>query len=196
MGSNPIFPTMNTTLEKQKLIIELRLKGNTYKQIQDQVGVCKNTIIKILRKNNMLNEPPKKLTNELLQEIQNRYNECHNIKLVAKEFRVSYQRLKDKIVIKEAKHTPRKELEKSYYKRIKEALIQYKGGKCQICGYNKCNSALEFHHIEPQQKDFSISGGTKSFENLKPEVDKCILVCANCHREIHAGLINIKKYKL
>lgn len=196
MGSSPIFPTMNTTLEKQNLIIELRLKGNTYKQIQDQVGVCKNTIIKILRKNNMLNEPPKKLTNELLQEIQNRYNECHNIKIVAKEFGISYQRLKGKIIMKEAKHTPKKELEKSYYKRIKEALIEYKGGKCQICGYNKCNSALEFHHIEPHQKDFTISGGTKSFENLKPEVDKCILVCANCHREIHAGLINIREYKL
>ena len=71
----------------------------------------------------MLNEPNKKLTNELLQEIQNRYNECHNIKIVAKEFRVSYWRLKGKIIIKEAKHTPRKELEKSYYNRVKEALI-------------------------------------------------------------------------
>ena len=91
--------------------------------------------------------------------------------------------------MREIKHTHRKELEKSYYKRIKENLIHYNGGKCQICGYDRCTSALEFHHIDPSQKDFTISGGTKSFENLKPEVDKCILVCSNCHRESHAGII-------
>lgn len=185
---------MNTPIEKQKLVVKLRLQGDTYKQIQDKVGVCKNTIIKILRDNNMLKDPPKELTKELLEQIQLRYNECNNIKLVAKEFGISYSRLKGKIKIKELKHTPKKDLEKSYYKRIKEELIQYKGGKCQICGYNKCTSALEFHHLDPTQKDFTISGGTKSFNTLKPEVDKCILVCANCHREIHAGLINLNNY--
>ena len=182
---------MQTPKEKQELVIKLRLEGATYKQIQDEVGVCKNTIIKILKEQNMLKEPPKELTDDLLQQIQNRYDECHNIKIVAKEFKVSYSRLKGKIKMKEAKNTPKKELEKSYYKRTKEKLIEYKGGKCQVCGYNKCASALEFHHLDPSQKDFTISGGTKSFESLKPEVDKCILVCANCHREIHAGLIKI-----
>ena len=72
-------------------------------------------------------------------------------------------------------------------------MIDYKGGKCQICGYNKCANALEFHHLDPTLKDFTISGGTRSFNSLKSEVDKCILVCSNCHREIHAGLINISK---
>lgn len=95
----------------------------------------------------MLKEPPKELTDDLLQQIQNRYDECHNIKIVAKEFKVSYSRLKGKIKMKEAKNTPKKELEKSYYKRTKEKLIEYKGGKCQVCGYNKCASALEFHHL-------------------------------------------------
>ena len=47
---------------------------------------------------------------------------------------------------------------------------------------------MDFHHINPQEKDFQISGGTKSFESLKSELDKCILVCRNCHSEIHAGL--------
>lgn len=51
--------------------------------------------------------------------------------------------------MKEAKNTPKKELKKSYYKRTKEKLIEYKGGKCQVCGYNKCASALEFHHLDP-----------------------------------------------
>lgn len=74
----------------------------------------------------------------------------------------------------------------NYRKKIKERLVDYKGGKCEICGYNKCISALEFHHIEPTKKDFTISNSSVlSFDKCKQEVDKCILVCANCHREIH-----------
>ena len=75
-------------------------------------------------------------------------------------------------------------------KRFKKELIEYKGGKCEICGYDKCQSALEFHHLDEKQKKFSISetAFSKSMEELKKEADKCILVCANCHREIHAKL--------
>lgn len=186
---------MNTSKEKQELVIKLRLEGATYKQIQDKVGVCKNTIIKILKEQNILKNPPKELTDELLQQIQNRYNQCHNIKVVAKEFKISYSRLKGKIRMKKIKNTPKKEIKKSYYRKVKEKLIEYKGGRCQICGYNKCTSALEFHHLDPSQKDFTISGNSRSFETLKPEVNKCILVCANCHREIHAGLVDSKLLK-
>lgn len=78
--------------------------------------------------------------------------------------------------------------------KIKQILVDYKGGKCEVCGYNKCIKALEFHHLDPSQKDFGIGqkGYTRSIEKNKQEVDKCILVCANCHREIHEGLITIK----
>lgn len=75
-----------------------------------------------------------------------------------------------------------------FRQRVKQELIQYKGGKCSKCGYNKCSDALEFHHIDPSQKDFSISGKSLSFEVMKEEADKCILVCSNCHKEIHAEL--------
>ena len=74
-------------------------------------------------------------------------------------------------------------------KRVKQKLIEYKGGKCDFCGYDKCNRSLQFHHLDPNEKDFSISGKSLSFEKLKSEVDKCVLVCANCHCEIHDGLI-------
>lgn len=76
-------------------------------------------------------------------------------------------------------------------KKIKDMSILYKGGKCNICGYSKCISALEFHHIDPEEKDFGIGhkGYTRSWEKVKEELDKCIMVCANCHREIHSGLI-------
>lgn len=72
---------------------------------------------------------------------------------------------------------------------IKEMLIQYKGGKCERCGYNKCNRALEFHHLDPNEKDFGVSQNiTRNIEDLKAEVDKCILLCSNCHAEIHQEL--------
>ncbi len=82
---------------------------------------------------------------------------------------------------------------KDRQKDFKQKCIEYKGGSCRCCGYNKCNSALEFHHIDPNEKEFEIKKSTsRSFnESIKIELDKCILVCANCHREIHAGLIKV-----
>jgi hypothetical protein len=72
-------------------------------------------------------------------------------------------------------------------------LIDYKGGRCQSCGYNKpIPGAYDFHHRDPGQKDFGISGKTKSFEALKAEVDKCDLLCRRCHAEVHHEL-NEKK---
>ena len=75
--------------------------------------------------------------------------------------------------------------------KVKDMAIEYKGGSCQICGYDKCNRALEFHHLDPLEKDFGISskGYTRSWNAIKEELDKCIMVCANCHREIHDGIV-------
>lgn len=72
---------------------------------------------------------------------------------------------------------------------FKHYLIEYKGGKCEICGYDKCEGSLEFHHKNPQEKDIEISKWNFNFnmgiEIFKKEVDKCQLLCANCHREQH-----------
>lgn len=62
------------------------------------------------------------------------------------------------------------------------------GGKCIRCGYNKCLSALEFHHKDPTKKDFGISDDNMRLKEAVEEVKKCILICSNCHREFHAGL--------
>jgi len=71
--------------------------------------------------------------------------------------------------------------------------VEYKGGKCCICGYDKCIGALEFHHVNRDNKEFNISqdGNSMSWDKVKNELDKCICVCANCHREIHSGIIYI-----
>lgn len=73
-------------------------------------------------------------------------------------------------------------------KKLKRMAVEYKGGSCERCGYDKCIDALDFHHLNPQIKEFSVSskGHCRSWKALKNELDKCELVCANCHREIHS----------
>ena len=78
-------------------------------------------------------------------------------------------------------------------RKTKLKCIEYKGGKCSNCGYNKCPAAMIFHHLDPSQKDFGISssGVCRSFEKCKPELDKCILLCCNCHAEVHFEISEI-----
>jgi hypothetical protein len=66
--------------------------------------------------------------------------------------------------------------------------VVYKGGSCQICGYSKCLSAMDFHHVEPGLKEFEISTSKRSFEQNKAELDKCVLLCCRCHREVEDGI--------
>jgi len=72
---------------------------------------------------------------------------------------------------------------------IKVKSVAYLGGKCSVCGYDKCVEALEFHHLDPTVKEKHSNGRgidrRRSFEKQKPELDKCVLLCANCHREVH-----------
>lgn len=69
----------------------------------------------------------------------------------------------------------------------KKRAVEYLGGKCVDCGYDRYIEALEFDHIDPSKKDFTISGNhCVSWERIKEELDKCELRCANCHRERHA----------
>lgn len=79
-------------------------------------------------------------------------------------------------------------------KKLKKDLVEYKGGKCEKCGYNKCVAAMDFHHKDPKEKDFGLSsnGNTQSWEKLTREADKCLLLCSNCHRELHEELNGYK----
>lgn len=67
-----------------------------------------------------------------------------------------------------------------------------RGGKCERCGYNRCIKALEFHHLDPTQKDFTISNDHFKLKDAIEESKKCILICANCHRELHDNLWSIE----
>ena len=73
--------------------------------------------------------------------------------------------------------------------RIKLRALAYKGGRCQMCGYDRCSDALDFHHRDPRVKEFQIQDGHyRKWTRLQPELDKCDLLCCRCHREVHAGL--------
>jgi transposase len=73
---------------------------------------------------------------------------------------------------------------------IKRKLVEEAGGKCLICGYSRCQQVLEFHHLDPSVKKFQLShnGVTRSLARSRAEARKCILLCANCHREVEAGI--------
>ena len=77
---------------------------------------------------------------------------------------------------------------KRTYQSAKDTIALYMesrgGAKCQKCGYDRCTAALEFHHRDPAQKDPTWSRGW-SMERLKKELDKCDILCSNCHREAH-----------
>ena len=78
-------------------------------------------------------------------------------------------------------------------KKLREMARASKGSKCIICGYNKCQRALSFHHIDPAKKEFDLSsrGVTRSWKKVEAEIKKCVLVCANCHMEIHEGITQL-----
>jgi 5-methylcytosine-specific restriction endonuclease McrA len=75
-------------------------------------------------------------------------------------------------------------------RKFKEQCVAYKRGKCERCGYDKYIGSLEFHHKDPTEKDFSVAHArlTSFSERVKRELDKCELLCSNCHREVHALL--------
>lgn len=76
----------------------------------------------------------------------------------------------------------------------KRKLIEYLGGKCSECGYDKCDRALQFHHLDPSTKEFNLSdkGRSTSWEKSLKEADKCVLLCANCHMEVEDGIITLR----
>lgn len=80
-------------------------------------------------------------------------------------------------------------------KAIKLKALNYKGNKCIFCNYNKYEGALESHHKVSLTKEFGIGqkGYSRSWEKVKAELDKCILVCSNCHKEVHAGIRSMPK---
>lgn len=78
-------------------------------------------------------------------------------------------------------------------KKFQDKILKIVGGKdkikCSSCGYDKCFSAIEFHHVDPSTKDHLVSGMKNYSEaKLRAEIEKCVMLCCMCHREHHAGV--------
>ncbi len=102
------------------------------------------------------------------------HNTSININLSKEERRKLWKRYDYKYI-----HQKRKEQ--------KRKLVEYKGGKCEMCGYDKpIMNAYVFHHKDPNEKEYQISTAMRKWEIAKREVDKCMLLCVRCHAELHA----------
>jgi transposase-like protein len=77
--------------------------------------------------------------------------------------------------------------------KVKDILVREAGGCCALCGYDRCIGALEFHHIDPRDKRFGLShlGVARSLDRAREEASKCVLLCANCHAEVEAGVARL-----
>lgn len=142
------------------------------------------------------------LSSEIIDKLQKEHNEGLSIRGIARKYEYSLYTIRKYIEVKKKKPKSKEDIHKSKSDKVvlcrqnnKKKLVEYKGGKCIICGYDKSIRSLQFHHINPLEKDFGISSQLSySLKRLKKEADKCILVCSNCHCEIHDGLINIDEY--
>ena len=184
---------MDTILKNK--IIKLRRENKTYDEIKNLLGCSKATISYHCKKYD-LGDSRLKVDDHLKNEI-NEYYKAHTIDEVVNQFNISRSTVIKYVENKRIELTD-DELRlknyvrvKTYRQKIKERAVEYKGSKCVKCGYDKCIRALEFHHIDPNQKDFHLSAyKVLSWDKIKIELDKCILVCSNCHKEIHFEIDN------
>jgi transposase len=174
-------------METKDKVIKLRKEGKSYDEIKKELNISKSTISYHCKRYGLNSE-----RRFDIEELKN-YCKTHTIKEASEKFNVSISTVKK---YKDRSYSESKSNSQSvieWRRRVKIRLVEYKGGECELCGYNKCISSLEFHHRNPKEKDFSVSGKTHSFEKLKNEVDKCILVCRNCHGEIHYNIEEEKR---
>lgn len=143
--------------------------------------------------------------------------QCRCKKCVSLKQKEYYQKNKEVIRPKKKQYAKehkeeRREYEKSWRKRPesikrrtkysvrrlrknKQKAVDYKGGKCARCGYDRCMAAMEFHHIDPSKKEGELSKLKHGpWIKFKKELDKCILLCSNCHRELHSSLYVSEDY--
>lgn len=179
-------------------ILKLREDGLSYNEIKNILGCSKATVsyhCKIWSLND-IGLSKDKITQENIENIKE-YYKTHTKKETSIYFNIGLTTVvryvdKKRLILTSDQKKKRNYINvKSYIKKIKLKAIEYKGGKCEICGYDKCVRSLDFHHINPKEKEFGIGSGVcKSWKKIKIELDKCMLVCKNCHGEIHHNIDN------
>lgn len=158
-------------------------KSYTYKQLAEHFEVSKSTVRHWMKKFG-------------LKTLNNQYNNAGNREFLGckicgeSDKNKFYKRRGDQlygICIECFKKTHGKK-RADRTRSIKKEWLDYKGGECEECGYKKCPAALEFHHLDPSQKDPNWRNMRSwSLEMIRSELDKCQLLCSNCHKEVHYG---------
>ena len=175
-------------------VVSLRKDGKGYDDIKIITELSIDKIKLICRKNHLTSPKGfhKSLAESMKKEMQEYYDDCGSSYKVADKFGFNRQTVCKYIITKRKSKMSDEDRKKSKSKNVvnwrrrkKLDLIEYKGGGCEICRYNKSVRSLSFHHKDPMEKDFNVSAKGYSYERLKKEVDKCVLVCSNCHSEIH-----------
>lgn len=160
--------------EIKKQIIDLYLSGMSLQDISANLGIYRVTISRILKRNNIAVEK-RRLSQEKQMELKDKKRNCI----------ICDKDVKDKKNICMTCYTNVRRF------RLKNWMINYKGGECADCNVKNLDiSCYDFHHLDPSQKDFALSrlnSARISKEKVVKELDKCVLLCSNCHRVKHSN---------
>jgi DNA-binding CsgD family transcriptional regulator len=181
-------------------ILELKKVGKTHNEIAKELGCAKSTVSFHCR-NSGIKRDVRKLTDGEILEMKEIFKN-KTTKETSEQFNVSASTVKKYCgaKTKKPKHTLEEKKRRNSEavsrrrKKVKFMAVEYKGGKCENpkCGYDKYVGVLQFHHLDPSKKDFGIAanGNTMGWDKIKKELDKCIMVCSNCHGEIHGDILD------
>lgn len=200
-GLRPRNPAMLSGMAGYKdAILALRAQKTSYREIARQLGCSKGTVAyhcsrledhdqivednrKHLATTRQIPQVKASLLNWLLVDGVRRTDVADALNMDYKEVLAHARR-------KGLQKRPEKLTQYRYVLRrrrhLKMLAVARKGGRCVRCGYHRSLRALTFHHPDPEAKDFSVSANSnRSWLAVRTEIDKCVLLCANCHREEH-----------
>jgi len=154
--------------EKEQKAIEMYVAGKSCTQISQTIHTARKSVYRILKRNNISLRPPERkkcllCDNQILVEKDKNRNRCGTCNTNIRRY------------------------------RIKKKAIEYKGGKCEECDWEGDISGYDFHHTDPTKKDFEVTGlviASMKWEKVQKELDKCVLLCAPCHRFKHSKYNN------
>ena len=184
-----------------ELLQSLLNEGLSSYKIAERLNTTQGNVMYHLKKNGLKTQLPK--NNRSLSYDERTESVCRTCKLtkpISEFYKVKKETgYKPRYYCKDCDRVKVKEERKIKHSSLKEIAIQYKGGKCIVCGYSSCTSAMDFHHINGEDKESTIANLiTKAISRsedpmvlLKKELDKCVLLCCRCHREFHAGFITL-----
>lgn len=175
-------------------IIELRKQDKTYFEICTTLKCSKGTVAYHCKNENLTysSHVPQKISEKLSNDINNYYSN-HTAKETADKFKVSVSVVKrcstnnKRIYLTDEERRIKNYIKvKTHRQKLKNRGVEYLGGKCSVCGYCKSVWSMHFHHKSSKEKSFTISAYQNlSWNTIVKELDKCKLICANCHGELH-----------